>query len=89
MCGEGARAPPHAMPANLAPSSDPRTAGGFGLSLLGLVGTMSATLAVLLMWTLLTAPTQVAVAIAQGPSALAHTLVRVLFDAVAQLLAWL
>jgi hypothetical protein len=77
------------MHANIARSTDHRTASGFGLSLLGLVGTLSATLAVLLMWTLLTAPAQVAVAVAQGPSELASTLVQVLFDAVAQLLSWL
>jgi hypothetical protein len=66
-----------------------RTSGGFGLSLLGLVGTLSATLAMLLMWTLLTAPTEVAVAVASGPSTLAGALVRVVFDAVRRLLAWL
>jgi hypothetical protein len=66
-----------------------RTAGGVGLSLLGVVGSGSAALAVLLMWTLLTAPTEIAVAVASGPSALAGTLVRVVFDAVWRLLAWL
>ena len=66
-----------------------RTGGGFGLSLLGLVGTLSATLATLLMWTLLTAPADVAVAVASGPSALAGALVRVVFDAVRSLLSWL
>jgi hypothetical protein len=65
-----------------------RTAGGFGLSLLGLVGTLSATIATLLIWTLLTAPTEVAVAVASGPSALAGALVRVVFDAVRRLLSW-
>lgn len=65
-----------------------RTAGSFGLSLLGLVGTVSAALAVLLMWTLLTAPTEVAVAVASGPSALAGALVRVVFEAVRRLLSW-
>jgi hypothetical protein len=77
------------MHAQIGPSSDPRIAGGFGLSLIGVVGTLSLTLAVLLMWTLLTAPAQVAVAVAGGPSELARTLVRVLFDAVARLLSWL
>ena len=76
------------MHANIA-STDQRTAGGFGLSLLGFVGTLSATLAVLLMWTLLTAPAEVAIAVAQGPSQLARTLFQVLFDAVARLLSWL
>jgi len=65
-----------------------RTGGGLGLSLLGFVGTMSAALAALLMWTLLTAPTQVAVGVASGPSALAGVLVRVVFDAVRRLLSW-
>jgi hypothetical protein len=77
------------MHAQIGPSSDPRIGGSFGLSLLGVVGTTSATLAVLLMWTLLTAPTQVAVAVAEGPSQLARTLARVLFDAVVRLLSWL
>ena len=77
------------MHVKFAPLTEDRTASGFGLSLLGLVGTMSATVAVLLIWTLLTAPTQVAVAVAQGPSELARMLVRVLFAAVTQLLSWL
>jgi hypothetical protein len=77
------------MHANIDLSPAHRPANGFGLSLLGLAGTMSAVLAVLLMWTLLTAPTEVAVAVAKGPSELAGVLVRVVFDAVRQLLSWL
>lgn len=77
------------MHASIAPSPATRPANGFGLSLLGLAGTLSATVAVLLMWTLLTAPAQVAVAVAQGPAQVAGVLMRVLLDAVSRLLAWL
>jgi hypothetical protein len=77
------------MHAKIAPSPDHHAASGFGLSFLGLVGTVSATLAVLLMWTLLTAPAQVAVAVAKGPTELAGTLMLVLVEAVRQLLSWL
>lgn len=69
--------------------TDHRTAGGLALSLLGFVGSASAILAVLVMWALLTAPSQVTVAVAGGPSELATTLVRLVVDAVRQLLEWL
>ena len=76
----------HVKPAQL-PAA--HTANGFGLSLVGLAGTASATVAVLLMWTLLTAPTDVAVAVTEGPAKVAGLLMRVLVDAVRQLLSWL
>jgi hypothetical protein len=84
-----AQARRHTMHADAQPLNGHRTAGGLGLSLLGLVGTVSAALAVLLMWTLLTAPTEVAVAVAGGPSELAGVLVRVVIAVVERLLAWL
>jgi hypothetical protein len=65
------------------------TAGGFGLSLLGWVGATAAGLAALMIWTLLTAPADVAVAVASGPSTLASAMVRVVFEAVRRLLSWL
>jgi hypothetical protein len=66
-----------------------RPAGGFGLSLLGFIGVTSAAVAGLLMWALLTAPAQVSMAVAKGPSALAGVLVQVVFAAVERLLSWL
>jgi hypothetical protein len=77
------------MHLELDPSPAAPVGSGIGFSLLGLAGAASATVAVLLMWTLLTAPTQVAVAVAQGPAELAGVLLQALVDAMRQLLSWL
>jgi hypothetical protein len=65
------------------------TAASFGLSLLGLLGALSAALAALIMWSLLTAPAEVAVAVSKGPSELAGTMLRFVVEAVQRLLSWL
>jgi hypothetical protein len=87
MCGEDAPRASCTMQADMN-MLDGRTGGGLGLSLLGAVASLSAALAALLMWTLLTSPTQIAVGVAEGPSALAGVLFNVVVDAVKQLLSW-
>lgn len=67
----------------------PATPAALGMSLLGLAGAVSALMAALMIWMLLTAPADIVVAVAAGPSELAGAMFRVVIDAVSGLLAWL
>lgn len=68
---------------------DGGTGGGLVISAMGLLAAGAAAVASLMIWALLTAPTDVAVAVASGPSELASAVVGLVFEAVGRLLAWL
>jgi hypothetical protein len=63
--------------------------GGVMISMLGLLAAGAAALASLMIWTLLTAPTDVAVAVAGGPSEVAEVMLSLVVEALGSLLSWL
>jgi hypothetical protein len=60
-----------------------------GLTLVGFAGMLSATIAVLLIWTLLSSPVEVTTAAADGAPDFIRVVLSAVYDAMRPLLAWI
>jgi hypothetical protein len=77
------------MDANTADWNADHRGPGLGLTLVGLAGLLSAAMATLLMWMLLSSPAEVTTAAAEGVPELLRVVLSALYDAARPLLAWI